>query len=85
MPVKVGYSRFNVKFSDEIRAWYQKEADDKDVSLSQMVYIAAAQYKDMIEGMRVIGNAKDQKNLIDQFEQKMFELQKILIDVKSID
>lgn len=46
-----GCSRVNITISEELKIWFQKQAEEFGVPMSGMMAIALAQYKQQIEGL----------------------------------
>jgi hypothetical protein len=67
---KVERTRVNITISNELKEWYQKQAESFGCPMSSMMAIALAQYKQQQEGLTMMQNMGKLNELLEQLQKQ---------------
>lgn len=63
-------TRINITLSDELKEWYSEKAGNYGMSVSSLMVMALAQYKEQQETIKAMGNMELVNNRLNEFELK---------------
>jgi hypothetical protein len=66
-------TRVNIAISNDLKDWFQSQAEGFGCSMSAMMVIALAQYKQQSEGLAAMNSLSELKELMEQIQKKGIE------------